>query len=158
MREIWEKYDQLEFWRGALIQGENGVRKTAVVGAGKPDIWPRARPWWFCASGGIVPSLIQISLARKRPRHANRIYYRGASSTLMQDIANRCVRNMNRILCADRIAEHLTSMDYLLCLALVAQQSPAPTSTKSCPVSTHVSWRRKRANGARFTRRVHHCG
>jgi hypothetical protein len=71
MREIWEKYDQLEFWRGALVQGENGVRKTAVVGAGKPDIWPRARPWWFCASGGIVPSLIQISLARKRPTNAN---------------------------------------------------------------------------------------
>ena len=99
---------------------------------------------------------------RDAPFRANNalIPHRGASSTLMQNIANKCVSYS--LLCTSskanvhlpRRAGHSTSTTHGYPCAHRANPTPARNSTRSCPLSTRDLWRRRRGNGGRSTRCV----
>ena len=90
---------------------------------------------------------------------ANIITTRGASSTLMQEIAQGYVsvtsmkvfKSMFNIpgflghsACEDRVAPRMQG--------IATNRLLANTSTKSCHVSMHDSWKKKLGNGGKFTR------
>ena len=94
----------------------------------------------------------------KSPRYQEsrlKSFCRGASSTLMQEIAQGYVPFVIRkynMLTSFKDFPFVRSPFYLQALVLIYSNKIVNTSTKLCPVSIRVSWRKKLNNGGRFTR------
>lgn len=101
------------------------------------------------------PWCVKLSCCQElRPKSS----FRGASSTLMQEIAQGYVLIVisvkYSVLTSFKDFPFVRSPFYLQALVLIYSDKIVKISMKLCPVSIRVSWKKKLDNGGRFTRFV----